>query len=141
MQKTKQVIPIILAVVLIVAYFLPWVSLFFNFTAWDVVFGRFGKLLPDPIKYLSVLIPLSSLLIIYGAALNKENYLLPKGILFLLPILSLTIISVNLSVTHTKKHGNFDMGNIFQIFGIGLWLTVVGSIILLFFIKKGKSRF
>ena len=133
MRSYNKIIIIIVAGVLVAAFFMPWIKVVESINAWDMVFGDIGKFNSTSLRYIAVIIPISSILIIYGAAFNNENYPISKLFLFILPILTLIVVIIT---TGDKMSGS-DLSNLIKIFGIkifgiGFWLTLIGSIILPF---------
>ena len=74
MQTKDKSAIIIVAAVLVGAFFMPWIKAFANINAWDMVFGEVGQMMETPFRFIAVIIPLSGILIIRGAAFNKEKY-------------------------------------------------------------------
>lgn len=135
MQSNTKGIVVTIAAILVIAFFLPWITLFIGISAWDIVFGGIGQYANTPFKYLSILIPVSGALIVYGAAFNGERYALPKGLLFLLPLLTLIALTLALVIRtneYTRDMRMSDLNTITSVLGIGFWLTVIASIILPF---------
>ena len=133
MQTSNKSIIIIVAAVLVAAFFMPWIKYFVSLSGWDMIFGEAGQYIDTGFKYLALLIPIAGILIIYGAAFNNENYPVPKRLLFALPILTLVIIILTIVVKINESGGRLrssDLDNIMQVLGIGFWLTLIASIIL-----------
>ncbi len=139
MQTNNKSIIIIIAVILIAAFFMPWLKYFANLSAWDMVLGEASQYIDTAFKYIALLIPIAGVMIIYAAAFNNENYPISKSILFNLPILTLVIIGIVIGEKVSNNGGRMnssDFDNLIQIFGIGFWLTLIASILLPMF---GKS--
>ena len=129
----KSVI-IVAGAILVVAFFMPWITAIVSLNAWDMVFGTVGDVIGSSFRYIAVFIPISGVLIIYGAAFNNGNYPVAKPLLFLVPILTFIVILVVISNKVGSSGGGSvtDLGNLTKAFGIGFWLTLICSIILPF---------
>ena len=106
-----------------------------------MVFGDVGDMIDSPVRYLAIIIPVSSLIIIYSAAFNNEKYPISKKLLFALPLITLVIIGIIIiskigESGNGGEIGNSDFGELIKSFGIGFWLTLISSIILPFTGKK-----
>lgn len=137
MQTSNKSFVVIVAAVLVAAFFMPWIKFFVGISAWDMIFGDVGKFIDTGFKYLALLIPIAGALIIYGAAFNNENYPLQKRLLFAIPILTLAIIILTLATKISGSGGRrgSDLAEmmeegLFKVLGIGFWLTLIASIIL-----------
>jgi len=135
MQTSNKSVIIILAAILIAAFFMPWLKFFVSLNAWDMIFGEAGRFINPGFKYVTLLIPITGILIVYGAAFNEENYPVSKGLLFRVPILTLIVLIASflykLNDSGLPVRGS-DLGDIIQIFGIGFWLTLIAAAILPF---------
>src|SRR5215813_8603964 len=94
MQANNKSIIITTAIILVAAFFMPWLKYFVNFSAWDMIFGEAGQYIDTGFKYIAFIIPLSGIMIIYGCAFNNENYPISKVLLFRLPILTLITLTI-----------------------------------------------
>jgi hypothetical protein len=132
MQTNSKNTVIITAAVLVVAFFMPWISVIIGISAWDIVFGVIGKELNNPVRFIAVFIPVSGILLVHGAAFNNEKYVLPKTLLLLLPAISLIIVMSYLfsKINDVSGLTASDVSNILQVMGIGFWLTAAGCIVL-----------
>jgi hypothetical protein len=122
----KKMLTIILAVVLIGSFFLPYYG---KTSGFDGISGA-----GDWQKYIWLLIPLSGMLLLIGA-LNNGNYILGRGLLSWLPLLTLLyFLIVNPLVKGAA------IGDIFKMlgkgYGIGLWATIAASLVLAFYNPK-----
>lgn len=125
----RKMLTIILAVLLIAGFFLPYFSYAGRGGAsgLDFITAKGG----DWQKYLFLLFPLSGLLLLIGA-LNNENYMLSRGLLCLIPLLTLLyMIFINPLIEGAK----FDLilKSIGKNYGIGFWLTIGASLVLAFY--------
>jgi len=139
--KTKGIV-IVLGIILVLAFFMPWLKIDFfasiSLSGWDMVFGDAGKIIENELKYIALLIPVSGILIIMGAGFNNERYILPKEILFLAPFLSIYMISFIILLIFGNG-GPLQNSDLTRFFGMGVWLTFISSLILLFFIVGGQT--
>ncbi len=143
MQNAKKIIIILLGILLVVAFFLPWLQAKTALSAWDLSFGKDAKMyLGTRLRYGLGVIPLAGLFIALLALLNK-NFAL-KPLLYSIPLLTLAAIGVYIKIKmgkmmqFDKEHLDF----ILSLIGIGVWLTLVPSVILPFlsFGKKAGRR-
>lgn len=142
MQANNKSVIITLAAILVAAFFMPWIKFFVSLSAWDMLFGDAGRYIDTAFKYIALLIPIAGGIIIYGAAFNKENYPVDKKLLFVIPIITIALLIIAIYFKLGDNGGrirNSDLKEIFQIFGIGIWLTLISSIILPFLQKKEEN--
>jgi len=130
-MNTKS-LSMILGAILVGAFFLAWFSYMgMGASGLDMVTAKGG----DWQRYLILLIPLSGLLLFLGA-MNNGNYILGRGLLTWLPLLTLIYILI---VSPVIKGVAF--GDVFKAlgkgYGIGLCITLGTSIVLAFYNPKG----
>lgn len=123
----RKTLTIILAVALIGSFFLPYFSFGgAGISGLDTVTAKGGNWE----KYLILLIPLSGLLLLLGELNN--NYVLGRGLLTWLPLLTLIFI---IFISPLIKGVAF--GDIFKYigkgYGAGLWITIGASLVLAFY--------
>jgi hypothetical protein len=129
----KKMLSIILAVVLIGCFFLPYMSFMgMSASGLDSVTSKGG----DWQKYILLLIPLSGAMLLVGA-LNNGNYPGGRMIWCWLPLLTvLYIIFINPLIKGAA------IGDIFKAigkgYGIGLWITIAASLVLALYNPKSK---
>ncbi len=133
----KKTLNIILGAALLGSFFLAYFSFFGkSISGYDMVFGAGGGGNEAWKKYLLLLIPLTGLLLLVGA-LNNGNSILPRGLLCVLPLLTLLYILIV-----DPLIGGRDIGDIFKAlgkgYGVGLWITIVSSILLVFIQPKHR---
>jgi len=122
----KKMFTIILAVVLIACFFLSWTS-GITVSGLDIVKAPGGNWE----KYIPALIPLSGLMLLIGA-LNKGNYPGGRGIWAWLPLLTLLFWMIGIPMIHGMAIGDV-FKSIGKGYGIGLWVTIVASVVLAFY--------
>ncbi len=130
----RKILTIILAVVLIGCFFLPYLSFMgMNVSGYDTVFSGGG----DWKKYILLLIPVSGIFLLIGA-LNNGNYILGRGIWTWLPLLTIIYMIIGEPLIN-----GVAIGDIFKTigkgYGIGLWVTIGASLVLAFYNPRPKS--
>ena len=123
----RKIVTIVLAVILIGCFFLPYVSLMgFNVSGYDSVFSGGGG--GDWKKYIPLLIPLSGLFLLIGA-LNNGNYILGRGLWAWLPLLTLLYMIIGQPLIDGVEFGDI-FKTIGKGYGIGLWITIGAALVL-----------
>lgn len=119
---------IVLAVALIGCFFLDWGG----GSGFDRVSASGGNWQ----KYIVLLIPLSGVLLLIGA-LNNGNYILGRGLLCWLPLLTILFMLLGKPLIDGAA-----IGDVFKAlgkgYGIGLWIALAASLVLAFYNPKGK---
>ena len=123
----RKVLTIVLAVLLIVSFFLPLCS-HTNTSPFDIVQGpSYGNEIEGYLlKYGWLLIPISGLMLLIGA-LNNGNYFLGRGLWTILPLLALLYLIIR---PVTLMGDGFDFGGLIKGLGIGTWVALVASLVL-----------
>jgi hypothetical protein len=126
----RKMLTIILGLALVGCFFLEYWA---GMSGFDFVKGE-GN---DWQKYIWGLIPLAGLLLFIGA-LNNGNYILGRGFLSWLPLLAL----IYLLIISPMIHG-MSTGNVFKAlgkgYGIGLWITIGVSLVLVFYNPRPRA--
>ncbi len=127
----RKLFTIILAVVLIASFFLPVWSIS-STSAFDAVQSpSYGTGIENMLmKYLWILIPLSGVMLLIGA-LNNGNYFLGRGLWAILPLLAVLYLLIR-----PMLDGNVDIMDMIKGFGVGMWMMLVGSLVLAIYHPK-----
>jgi hypothetical protein len=120
----RKTLTIILAVALLVAFFLQWGSGFgTKFSGFDLITAKGAGWK----QYILILIPLSALLLLLGAF--NGNYALGRGLLCVLPILTILFMFI-INPLIDGVPIKYIFKNLGKGYGVGLWLTIISSIVL-----------
>jgi hypothetical protein len=118
----RKMLTIILAILLIAGFFLPYLSSGpFNtsgISGFDFIKGG-GK--AD--KYLLLLSPIAGLLLLVGAA-NNGNYTPSRGVLVLLALVGVLYLLIRSLIEGA------DLGQLFKMLGLGYWLSLAAALLL-----------
>lgn len=127
----RKLFTIILAVVLIASFFLP-IGTSGSTSAFDAVQApSYGTGIENLLmKYLWLLVPVSGLMLLIGA-LNNGNYFLGRGLWGFLPLLAVAYLLVRPIID-----GGADIGDMIKGFGVGMWMMLVGSLVLAIYHPK-----
>jgi hypothetical protein len=129
----RRMFTIIMAIILIGCFFLPYVSYMgMSVSGFDMVKAPGGSWE----KYIPVLIPLSGLMLLIGAV-NNGNYPLGRPLWAWLPLLTLLFwILVKPMIDGMK------IGDVFKTvgegYGIGLWITIGAALALAFYNPRAR---
>jgi len=129
----RKTLTIVLALALLVGFFIPWVSGFGGkASGFDIVTAKGAGWK----QYTLLLIPLSALLLLLGSF--NGNYALGRGLLCVLPLLAILFMLIIGPLID-----GVSFNNIFKAFGKGygpgLWVTIVGSLVLAFYNPPGRD--
>jgi hypothetical protein len=126
----KKTITTFLAVMLIIAFFLPYVSTgFLQMSGYKLIFGK-GGLLTSGQLWITLLVPLGAVLVLAGAL--GADHSLRSGIVFWMPLVGILYLGVRMFILMNKAaDGQFGIGNSLSVMGYGYWLTLAASIGLL----------
>jgi hypothetical protein len=132
----KKIITIVLAAVIIGAFFLPYFNLggLFKMSGLDLVTGKGmgeGESSGSADRYVMLLAPLAGLLLLAGA-LSNNKYILGRPFLGFL-----ALAGVLYPIIRTLIEGKGEgMGQMFKFMGIGFWLGLVAALAVLVYNPK-----
>jgi hypothetical protein len=122
----RKTITMILAVVILAAFFLPYMSFFGqSISAFQIVKGG-GK--AD--VYIMVLAPVAAILLLVGA-LNNEKYTPSRSVLGILALVGWIYPIIRMFID-----GGSMAGQVFKILGIGFWLGLVAALAVILYNPK-----
>jgi len=126
----KKTVTTFLALLLILAFFLPYISTgFFQVSGFKLIFGK-GGLLTSGQLWITLLVPLGAILVLAGAL--GSNHSLKSGIVFWMPLVGILYLGVRMFILMNKAaDSQFGIGNSLSVMGYGYWLTLATSIGLL----------
>lgn len=129
----RNIVTIILALMLIAGFFLPLSSS--GGSAFDIVKGASGSSGESQIlKYLWLVMPISGAILLIGA-MNNNNYIGGRSLWSILPFLViLYVIIINPLIKGADAGSIFS--NIGRGYGTGMWLFIIGSVVLAFYRPK-----
>ncbi|HWR32582.1 MAG TPA: hypothetical protein VN451_03610 [Chitinophagaceae bacterium] len=139
----KKTLNIVLAVVLIVGFFLPYVSVMgFNLSGFNVVFGKGGLtgLSKGNFLFITLLVPLGAILVLAGTlGLDRS---LNAGYIFWMPLIGILYLAVRMYLEMSKgatgAGGSLGVGDFLSVMGYGFWITLAASVGLL--VNKSRSE-
>ncbi len=135
--KTSKTLSIIAAGVIFIAFFMPWTKSMFgvSVSAWDIVEQLFtalskAKELPEDIRvylpFVLIALPICSAIIIFNnvSMLNESKDTTGSSKVVSIIVVVLVIITL---IYAQSKNPFSDFSNIFNILGIGFYLTLIGA--------------
>ena len=127
----RKIFTLVMGLALLIAFFLPYVSIFgMSASGFDIIKAEGGSWQ----KYIYLVFPVSGLLLTIGA-LNNENYIGGRSLWAWLPLLGVLYILIVSPMIDGQK-----IGDVFKYigkgYGVGLWITIVVSLILPFYNPK-----
>ncbi len=122
----RKTFTIVMAIALIVGFFLPIFKI--GGSAFDIVKAGGGWE-----NYLWAIIPISGLLLLLGELNNK--YAASRGLLTWLPLLTILVCLIVVPLINKAK---LDFGTMIKLFGVGMWVMLVASLILAFYNPRPK---
>jgi uncharacterized membrane protein (GlpM family) len=128
---TKSVIRIVLSAAVIAGYFLPWISYFNSASAFDIVRTSIegkGDTSGHLVWYASILIPLFALICLIQSLSNRT----PSGFIRALPFIITILLIGLLFLGSSQNSGGLNMESLFSMLGIGFYITLVASFLLIF---------
>ena len=131
-------VTLILGLALAGCFFLPYIDAGFlgKASGFNLVFPKGGGG-EGWERFVWLLIPLAGLLLFLGA-LGNENYFLGRGFLSWLPLLALIFNLIVSPLLHKVPIGDV-FKSLGQSYGIGLWITIGVSLILVFYNPRPRA--
>ena len=125
---SKKNLTILLSVILIVAFFLPFISAGTSFSAFDIVFGKVGGLTQNGrFLFVSLLVPIGAILLLLGAFTNDS--FTKSGIVLWMPFIGVLYLVVMLYINGSS---DLTVSELIGWLGYGFWILLVSSFLLLF---------
>jgi hypothetical protein len=129
----RKTITMVLAAVIIVAFFLPYFNLagLFKMSGLDIITGGSmgaGKGSAD--RFVLLLTPIAAVLLLVGA-LNNEKYTPSRTVLG-----ALALIGWIYPLIRGLMEGGSGMSQVFKFMGIGFWLGLVAAVAVLVYNPK-----
>jgi hypothetical protein len=121
---------LVLAVVLIAAFFFPWISYMgFKLSGFKLVFGN-GGFASGSLMWITLLVPVGALLLLIGSLL-KDSFG-SSDIIFWMPLVGVIYLAIRIFMEMNKGAlGHLTLGNFFTVMGYGFWITLIASILVL----------
>ncbi|HEY1047884.1 MAG TPA: hypothetical protein VGF79_15695 [Bacteroidia bacterium] len=113
---------------------MPWLNILINVSASDIVFSSLSENFISNWRYVLLLLPISGIIALLGVLLNNGKYILPPGLLFILPLLSI-IVLLFVFVSKVNENGvgssieSNDALQLIKTLKIGFWISLICSII------------
>ena len=138
----RKTFTILFAVILIGSFFLPYINFagIGSASGYEIVTSKsesreFSDLV---IKYIWLLIPISSIMLLLGA-INNDNYIIARGLWSWLPLLTLIYIVFRLYLYAKNRGGRtVSINDLSDIFGPGFWLAFIAAMILAFYTPRSS---
>lgn len=131
----KKNLTLILAVILIICFFLPYFSYAsFQASGYDIVFGKGGGMsgaTSSSERYIWLVLPVSALLLVVDALLDLS---IRDNLFFMLfPLIGLLYIAFRIWSWGAVASGTSpSMGEMMDVMGYGFWISVVAAVVLPF---------
>ncbi len=132
----KKNLTLILAVILIICFFLPYFSYAsFQASGYDIVFGKGGGMsgaTSSSERYIWLVLPVSALLLVVDALLDLS---IRDNLFFMLfPLIGLLYIAFRIWAAGAEVSGGASpsVGDLMHVMGYGYWISVVAAVILPF---------
>lgn len=133
-MQNKKIRIAIFSILLCSSFFMPWLSIFINVSASDIVFSSLSENFISNWRYILLLIPISGIIALLGIIFNNGKYIIPPGLLFILPLLSIVILIVVFASKATENGvgGSIESNDALQLIKtlkIGFWISLICSIV------------
>ncbi len=113
---------IAVSIILVAVFFVPLTWFSSSSNMWGLVFGNAGGYNASLFRFIALVFPLSGILMFHGLVFNNGSYLIPKRVLFILPILSFFILLFAVF----GKIFNLPLCSV-KYWGAGFWLAALSS--------------
>ena len=135
-----RMITILASVLLVIAFFMPWISVggLFSVSAWDLLTGRFEATLPWG-AYVLFLVPIAAALLLFQKLLSRSTWRL----LYFIPLLAIVGLFTYAYIEYERSRSTSEDGididlslnrdftsALLDVVGLGFWLTIALSIFL-----------
>jgi hypothetical protein len=130
MGNNLNIFRIILSAAVIAGFFLPWFDYLGFVSGWDIVMANSGpgNTAERILGYSFLLIPLFALIVLIRSVSKQSCGFLLRA----LPFLVTAILSVLFAIGEKNENGTAGMNVFFSILGVGYYLTVIASLLLIF---------
>ena len=148
--KTSKILSIIAGGIILIAFFMPWTKSMFgvSVSAWDMIQQLFTILskansLPEDIRaylpFILLLLPICSVVIIYNSLVTLDDDKdTTQGSKVVSIIVSILVVVV---LIYAQSQNPFSSStNIFDLLGIGFYLTIIGNVYFLIDLISIKSE-
>jgi len=127
----KKTLNIVLSLVLIGAFFLPYISFGgFNASGFNVVFGKDGMsglVVGGKLLYVCLLVPIGAFILLVDSLGSGDSTSAQYG--YWMPLVGIIILSVLMFTgMNTGARGALTLSLFFKVMGYGYWITVAASI-------------
>ncbi len=136
----KKTLNIVLSLVLIGAFFLPYISFGgFNASGFNVVFGKDGMsglVSGGKLLYVCLLVPIGAFILLVDSLGSGDSTSAQYG--YWMPLVGIIILSVLMFTgMNTGARGALTLSLFFKVMGYGYWITVAASVAVL--VNKNRT--
>jgi len=130
---TKKNVHLLLAIVLLVCFFLPYISFpGFTMNGFQTVFGKSGAegIGSGRLLFACLLIPIGAIMILLSSWTEKRSTL--QDYVFWMPLVGVLVLTVVLYLQMNKgarlAGGDLGVSYYLNLWGYGLWITLIAAI-------------